>query len=387
MNLSFPEFSLICHKKIEDNGFTAWFVGGCVRDALLGRPFTDIDIATNATPDDIIRIFDKTVPTGIKHGTVTVLIDNKPIEVTTFRSEDGYQDSRHPDTVHFKSDINEDLSRRDFTINAIAYHPSGKTVDLFGGLNDLKKGIIKTVNDPNARFKEDALRILRAFRFASKLDFKIEESTEKAAILLIDSLKFLSGERILKELKKLVCGNNLSPFQKVIDMGGLEFCGIFKSSADLNLILGVKNIPEFRLPAFLNLCGFDPILLKNALKIDNLTLNNTIMLSSILKEEVPKSKTDVKLLLSKYDNEIFELYLEFLIAQNFKTNKINEFYQETLKNNEPYKISHLDINGNDILSLGISGTNIGIEMNKLLNKVINNPELNKKEILISLIKN
>ncbi len=387
MNLSFPEFSLICHKKIEDNGFKAWFVGGCVRDAILGRPFYDIDIATNATPDEIISIFDKTVPTGIKHGTVTVLIDNQPIEVTTFRSEESYNDSRHPDAVHFKSDINEDLSRRDFTINAIAYHPSGETVDLFGGLNDLKKGVIKSVNDPSARFKEDALRILRAFRFASKLNFKIEENTEKAAISLLDSLKVLSGERILKELRKLVCGENLGPFKKVVSVGGLEFCGISKSLSDLNLVLKVKNTPEFRLPAFLNLCGFDPDLLKKTLKIDNLTLKNTVMLSSLLKEEIPKTKTEVKLLLSKFDKEIFELYLEYLMAQNSKIDRVKEFYLAVLDNNEPYKISHLDLNGNDLLLLGISGTKVGIKMNELLDKVIISPELNKKEILISLIKN
>ena len=386
MNLKFPDFSLVCHKKIEENGFDAWFVGGCVRDALLGRPFDDIDIATNATPDDIMRIFDKTVPTGVKHGTVTVLIDGQPIEVTTFRSEDGYMDSRHPNLVHFKTDIKEDLSRRDFTINAIAYHPSGKFVDIFDGSLDLKTGLIRCVNDPKTRFTEDSLRILRAFRFASQLSFKIEKETEEAALSLISNLKLLSGERILKELKKLVLGNNLSPFNKLINFSAFEFCGINKSSDDITLISNMKKLAEWRFSALLNLCGFEEALLKSVLKIDNKTLNYALKLREILSEEIPNSKLETKLLLSKYDSDIFELYCEYLTVVLQKENNLLKFYNEILKNNEPYKLTDLNITGNDILSLGFKGLEVGKQMDRLLKITIDNPEMNKKEILISLIK-
>lgn len=387
MKLNFPKFSLSCHKQIEDNGFSAWFVGGCVRDALIDRPFTDIDIATNAMPEDIIKIFDKTIPTGIKHGTVTVLIDGNSIEVTTFRCEEGYLDNRHPDTVHFKSDIKEDLSRRDFTINALAYHPRGELLDLFGGLDDLKNGIIKCVNQPSLRFTEDALRILRAYRFSSQLGFSIEEKTEKAAVSLIDNLKKLSGERIFSELKKLVCGNKIETIIPLISMGGLNFCGIKNDTTHLSLITNLPNVEEVRFASFLNICGFDCNLIKDVLKIDNKTLKFTTDLFEILKSEIPKNKTEVKKLLSKYDIAILEFYTEYLTKILSKDNNIKELLSEIRSKNEPYLISHLAISGNDIKLLGFKGEQIGEKMQFLLNLVINEPGLNNKEILISNIKN
>lgn len=186
-------------------GHTAYIVGGAVRDMLLGRTPKDVDVATSATPEGVIGLFEKTIPTGIVHGTVTVMVGDEPVEVTTFRTESGYTDKRRPDTVRFVGTIEEDLARRDFTINAMALDPaSGAIVDPFGGQEDLKKRVIRAVGDATARFSEDALRILRAVRFACKLGFQIEPSTLKAAKDLIGNLNALSYERIANELMAIL---------------------------------------------------------------------------------------------------------------------------------------------------------------------------------------
>ena len=386
MKLIFPDFSLKCLKKIEENGFEAWFVGGCVRDAFLGRDFYDIDIATNATPTDIINIFDKTVPTGIKHGTVTVIIDKNSIEVTTYRSEAGYFDTRHPDSVEFMSDITEDLSRRDFTINALAFHPKRGLVDLFFGIEDLNNRIIRCVNNPHTRLSEDALRILRAYRFSSQLGFSIEKETESAAISLLENLKLLSGERILSELIKLICGKNPDKIKTLISNGSLEFCGIKSKCSNLSKLSQITNTSDIRLPIFLNLCGFDSNLLKSILKIDRKSLTLTTSLYDIINHKKPKTKSEIKRTLSKYDKSVFELYLEYLSITEDDFSSLKEKYLEIIENNEPYKISHLNICGDEIAALGINGKEIGLQLEHLLKIVIDNPSFNKKETLISLIK-
>ena len=387
MKLDFPDFSLKCLEKIEENGFEAWFVGGCVRDALLGRDFYDIDIATNAKPSDIMKFFDKTLPTGIKHGTVTVIIDKNSIEVTTYRSETGYLDARHPDSVEFMSDITEDLSRRDFTINALAFHPKRGLIDIFSGIGDLSNKIIRCVNDPYTRFSEDALRILRAYRFASQLGFSIEKETESAAISLLENLKLLSGERILSELIKLVSGKNPDKIKTLISNGSLEFCGIKCRCSNLSKLSRITNTSDIRLPIFLNLCGFDSNLLKSILKIDRKSLNLTTSLYDIINHKKPKTKSEIKMLLYKYDKSVFELYLEYLSITDGNFNILKELYLEIIKNNEPYKISHLSICGDEIAALGINGKEIGLQLERLLKIVIDNPSFNNKETLISMIKN
>ena len=186
-------------------GFEAWLVGGCVRDHLMGLPPKDFDVATNATTDRVIEAFAgfRVIETGIKHGTVTVISDRIPVEVTTYRVDGDYSDGRHPDSVEFTSDIRDDLSRRDFTINAMAYSPSECYLDLFGGVDDLKDKIIRCVGEPDKRFGEDALRILRALRFASVYDFAIEPATASALRKKAPDLKHVAGERIREELRKL----------------------------------------------------------------------------------------------------------------------------------------------------------------------------------------
>ena len=230
-------------EKFNEAGYEAYFVGGCVRDYLLNDEFSDIDITTNALPDEVKQIFRKSIDTGIQHGTVTILVNGDSFEVTTFRTEDEYIDHRTPEKVEFVSDLKEDLDRRDFTINAMALDSNGKLHDYHCGERDLRNKVIKTVNNPNERFFEDALRMLRAFRFSSKLGFEIEENTLKAIKNNAELIKFVSIERIVNEFRKLLTGrgnkrslellldsklNNYIPFldeiSRIIDFSNYTFC-------------------------------------------------------------------------------------------------------------------------------------------------------------------
>lgn len=194
--------------RITEAGAEAFCVGGCVRDFLLGKEPHDWDLTTSALPEEIIACFsDHTLNTaGLKHGTVTVIIDHQPVEITTYRTESAYSDKRHPDAVHFTRHIEEDLSRRDLTINAMAYHPERGLIDPYSGQHDLKEGRIRCVGDPMLRFSEDALRILRCLRFASQLGFHIDPATQTAAVSLAPSLQEIAVERIQSEWIKLMCG-------------------------------------------------------------------------------------------------------------------------------------------------------------------------------------
>ncbi len=189
-------------------GYKAYVVGGCVRDALLSKTPKDWDICTSALPDEMERVFQgfRVVETGLKHGTLTVVLDGIPYEITTFRVDGAYTDHRHPDGVTFVTDVREDLARRDFTVNAMAYHPAEGLIDAFGGQEDLRRGVIRCVGQPEERFREDALRILRAMRFASVYGFTIDEETAKAAHELKETLSLVAAERIRAELGKLLCG-------------------------------------------------------------------------------------------------------------------------------------------------------------------------------------
>lgn len=191
---------------LEEAGFEAYFVGGCVRDFVRGEEFSDIDITTSAHPEEVKKLFKKTIDTGLQHGTVTVLLGKEPYEVTTFRTESDYSNHRSPDKVEFVTDLKKDLDRRDFTINALALDRNGVLFDFHNGQLDLKNSLIKTVNDPNERFFEDALRMLRAFRFAAKLDFTIEELTLAAIEKNAELIKYVSIERVVVEFRKLLAG-------------------------------------------------------------------------------------------------------------------------------------------------------------------------------------
>lgn len=206
--ITVPDYALAVVERLESRGYEAYVVGGCVRDSLLGRQPNDWDVCTNALPEDVLRVFRRfhVIKTGLQHGTVTVMSDRQPVEVTTFRIDGNYSDNRHPDTVSFVSRVEEDLSRRDFTINAMAYSPTRGLVDAFGGQQDLAAGLIRCVGEPDARFNEDGLRIMRALRFAARFGFAIERETAISVRRNRHLLENVSAERIFKELKGILVG-------------------------------------------------------------------------------------------------------------------------------------------------------------------------------------
>lgn len=367
-------------KKLLDNGFEAYIVGGCVRDMLLGKTPNDFDVTTSAEPDDVIELFDNTVPTGIKHGTVTVIVDSIPIEVTTFRTEGNYTDCRRPDNVQFIKSLKEDLARRDFTVNAMAYNSDMGIVDYFSGRNDLTNKILRAVGNPDKRFEEDALRILRLFRFASVLDFNIDKETEIAALENAKNLKNISCERIAAELTKGVMGKNFSAIAPLISGGYLKFAGIVRCP-DFKLFEILPDNPLLRLYAFLKVSCDDILETLNFLKESNLKKKYCKTMEIL--EEMPfeDSKTLLKEMLAISSPEILQDFILLKSALGFDTNHALTLLDEIIKNGEPYLISHLEIDGKYLKSQGISGKKIHTVLEILRKTVIKYPEKNTFEIL------
>ena len=230
---------------LERAGFEARYVGGCVRDTLLGRPVHDWDIASQALPEDVLRLFPRCVPTGLQHGTVTVLLDGTSAEVTTYRLDGAYHDSRHPDGVRFVRSLADDLARRDFTINAMAMDLSGTITDLFGGREDLACGIIRCVGDAETRFREDALRMLRARRFAAQLGFALEAGTEAAIGRCAGLCAALSRERVREEAEKTLLSDRPALFGRMLEEELLAAC-LAPQRADFSALAGLTRTPEAR---------------------------------------------------------------------------------------------------------------------------------------------
>lgn len=371
---------------LEYKGFKAYIVGGCVRDILMKKAPHDYDIATSASPEQIKSLFNKTADTGIKHGTVTVIENGIPFEVTTFRTESGYSDLRRPDKVYFVKDIKEDLSRRDFTMNAIACSLNGEIADPFGGQNDIKNKIIKTVGNPNKRFSEDALRILRLFRFSSALDFLPEKNTLNAALELSDELKKISTERIVSELKKTVCSDFPENSEPLLNIKALSFLGI-ENCPRLNKLKLLKNNPELRMFAFLKESSQNAAQTAKNLKLSRKEIDKINDLLYIEKNLKSENKINIKEIMSKLKNsETFDDYADYAnIFKDFNGEKLKADYREIVINKEPYKISDLAVDGSVISAFGISGKEVGAELERLLKIVIVNPEQNKKELLLKMI--
>ena len=384
---------------LEEHGFEGFAVGGCVRDSLLKKTPKDWDITTDALPVDMKKIFKKTFDTGIAHGTVTVLMDGVGYELTTYRIDGNYSDGRHPDSVSFSKSLSEDLCRRDFTINAMAYSHKKGIVDLFDGRKDLQNGIIRAVGDAKKRFDEDALRMLRAVRFAAQLGFKIDDDTFEAIKEKAKLLSNVSKERIFVELNKSLCGDFAQNIKMVYTSGLYRYIG--KEFAKLN-----KNIYDFyprKFPnkkhmywaAFLenieNAEAVKKILFE--LKSDNATRNNTYLLVKELKNPLPSSDEDIRWSLHRIGADLFCDYIEILKSDKKnvdildKIDTIENRYSLILKENHAYEISMLDITGKDLMDLGISkGPKIGEVLEFLLKKVIENPLNNEKSSLLRLAK-
>ena len=386
-------------ESLEEHGFEGFAVGGCVRDSLLKKTPKDWDITTDALPEDMKKIFKKTFDTGIAHGTVTVLMDGVGYELTTYRIDGNYSDGRHPDSVSFSKSLSEDLCRRDFTINAMAYSNKKGIVDLFDGRKDLQNGIIRAVGDAKKRFDEDALRMLRAVRFAAQLGFKIDDDTFEAIKEKAKLLSKVSKERIFVELNKSLCGDFAQNIKMVYTSGlyryiGKEFAKLDKSIYDF-YPRKFHNKKHMYWAAFLenieNVEAVKKILFE--LKSDNATRNNAYLLVKELKNPLPSSDEDIRWSLHRIGADLFCDYIEILKSDKKnvdildKIDTIENRYILILKENHAYEISMLDITGKDLMDIGISkGPKIGEVLEFLLKKVIENPLNNEKSSLLRLAK-
>lgn len=369
---------------LNKKGFDAFIVGGCVRDMLLGKTPNDFDVATNALPTQVESIFEKTVPTGIKHGTVTVLVGKEPVEVTTFRIEGEYTDSRRPKEVEFVANIKEDLFRRDFTVNALAYSKNTGIIDCVGGRKDLENKILRAVGNPEKRFKEDALRILRLFRFACQLDFNIEEKTLKSALELIKSIEKISRERIFTELYKLSLGKTENA-EKLFQSGGLEFLKITKRP-DYSLIDACKKNEKLCFFAFINTASDSPLEVLQSLKASNALKDYFSTLKELL--NMPYyTKYDVKNLLNRGSLERVNDLADYLTASGKNGEQIKEMCKEIINNGEPYSVRHLKINGNHLKSMGYKGEEIKKHLENLRLFICKDPKNNEYESLIQFLSN
>lgn len=386
-----PTYINKCINILNSSGFECFVVGGAIRDALLNREVNDYDITTNATPIEIKEAFNdfKTIETGIKHGTLTVIIDYHHIEITTYRIDGEYEDNRHPNNVVFTQSIYEDCKRRDFTINAICFHPQTGILDFFDGVKDLNNKIIRSIDNPDKRFNEDALRIIRALRFSCELDFEIEENTKKSILNNKDLLNNIAIERISDELDKIFSTSNSNKiFKEYFEVFTTiipEFKNITnkeevihnlskQSSSDIKLAIILLNIKD------------DALNIMNQLKLPNITKRKIKFLLNNYDIDL-EDKTNIKKILN-INKEFLNDLITFIkiIKPETNINKINQLHNEIIHNKEPYKLSHLDINGNDLIELGIKDFKISLTLNDILNKVIDNTLENDKEIIIEHIK-
>lgn len=370
---------------LQKNGYEAFAVGGCVRDMLNGDTPHDFDITTSADPETVMSLFEKTVPTGIKHGTVTVIINGVPNEVTTYRTDGEYRDHRRPDSVIFVKSLREDLARRDFTVNAMAYNQKDGLKDFFGGREDIENRILRAVGEPGRRFYEDALRIMRLFRFSSVLGFNIEENTLKAALEYAPTLKSVSAERIYSELLKTLCGKNPAALKPLTDIGGLGFLGV-NTSPDYG-ILPLLGSADTKLFAFLYSGGAEVSPALDFLKVPNKTKKAAQDMLTLLNMPFPKTKPEIKEMLYLTSPSSTENYFDYKSAYGKDCAAARDMLTEIIKNGEPYRISDLKIGGRDLKKCGISGKVIGETLEKLRRSVLKNPELNTRSELIKAVKN
>lgn len=387
---------------LENFGFEAFIVGGCVRDFLLAKTPKDWDITTNALPKDIKKIFTKTIDTGIEHGTVTVVINKNNYEVTTYRIDGEYADFRHPKKVSFTSNIREDLSRRDFTINAIAYNPTSNIyIDFFDGKIDINNKIVKGVGIPEVRFNEDALRMMRAVRFVNQLGFQIEKNTFNAIKKNAYLIKKISIERIRDEFIKLISSDyieNLILLEKsnLLQYFLPEISIKINSDYNKNIIIlkNIKNNYILRLTFLLShLDEKNAVNVLKRLKFDNLTIKSIKLILKYFNIDLKDNITHVRKIMSVLEPNYFKdlITLKFIISRanyNLKECKrLDNIYDQinsVLKNNQCYSLKHLEINGNDLKNLGISnGKIIGEILNRCLDFVIENPDKNNKKILLN----
>lgn len=415
--ITIPNAAELIINRLEEHGFEAYVVGGCVRDSIMGITPHDWDICTSALPEQIIEAFSdmKVIPTGLKHGTVTVVIDGSEFEVTTYRIDGEYTDNRHPEAVEFVKDLKLDLMRRDFTINALAYNHKSGIIDYFNGVEDIHNKVIRCVGNPNDRFSEDALRIMRAIRFATRFDFEIEHETRNSLFTHQALLRNISAERINSELTKTLQHITFETnVNLLVDMMTLltevipEFSNCNIQEIGIRLLRSISDI-EVRLAL---LFDFDDNDLENVLfrlrfsnylfksvttivKYGRRIMNDRDQLE-IVKESISRNeydKTDyyeVRLLhdighkLSTWS--ILYTYSFFDKDDNDNQDILRALFLKTIRCEIPYRLADLQVKGNDLISLGYNGKEIGNVLNTLLDMVMRQTVPNDRDKLIQVAK-
>ena len=414
MKIEMPSEVKFIISELESHEYEAFAVGGCIRDSLLGRTPNDWDITTSAKPEEVKEIFHRTVDTGIKHGTVTVLIGKKSFEITTYRVDGAYTDGRHPESVRYSKYLKEDLRRRDFTINAFAYNDEVGLRDEFYGFRDMEWKIIRAVGNAEDRFSEDALRMMRAIRFAAQLGFNIELNTYNAIIKLAPNIKKVSAERIQVELTKTLMSDHpevtieyakTGLFVEILPVLYDTLSGI-SAQKTLELLKYVPRMVIMRYAALLRYRTPEEardVLRK--LKLDNFTINTVTKLveyQTDINDVIEENDISVREAIHKYGTDLLELMFVFAEAdgrmkreytgfnsrgRNVHLKTIKKLYDEILERGDCVDLKGLAVNGSDLMELGIVGEQIGETLNWLLHIVMEDPALNNKNTLISFVEN
>ena len=439
MKLTIPSNAEKILHILEENGYEAYVVGGCVRDSILGRTPDDWDITTSASPEQVKELFHRTVDTGLQHGTVTVLMDKEGYEVTTYRVDGDYEDGRHPKQVMFTSSLEEDLKRRDFTINAMAYHPVRGLVDLFHGMEDMQAKIIRCVGDPMERFHEDALRILRAVRFSAQLGFTIEKETKNGIRVLAPNLKCVSAERIQTELVKLLVSPHPDYLRVAYETGiTKEFLPEFDQCMEteqntphhcytvgehiLHSLMLIRSDKVLRLTMLLHDIA-KPVMRKTdengrdhfkmhaaegekmaktilrRLKFDNDTISKATRLIRYHDDRPMPEMRSVRCAVNRIGEELFPLYLEVqkadMLAQSeyrreekaARLQGVTECYHRVLEQKHCVSLKTLAVTGRDLISAGSKpGPELGEILKEMLDHVLEYPQDNDREKLLALLK-
>ena len=438
MKLTIPSNAEKILQVLNENGHEAYVVGGCVRDSILDRNPNDWDITTSASPYQVKELFPRTIDTGLQHGTVTVMMDKEGYEVTTYRVDGEYEDGRHPKQVTFTSSLEEDLKRRDFTINAMAYHPKEGLVDLFHGMDDMRNKIIRCVGDPLERFHEDALRIMRAVRFSAQLGFEIEAETKAGISRLTPNLRNVSAERIQAELVKLLVSPHPDYLRVAYETGiTREFLPEFDLCMEteqntpyhcftvgehiLHSLDYVRADRVLRITMLLHDIG-KPVVRKTdengrdhfkthgdagekmagqilrRLKFDNDTIRRVTRLVKWHDDRPEGSMRSVRRAVNRIGEDLFTYYLEVqeadMLAQSAyrreekqeRLNRVKASYEKILEEQQCVSLKTLAVTGKDLIEAGYRpGREIGETLNRLLEAVLEDPEKNKKEILLTMI--
>ncbi|MCL2839535.1 MAG: CCA tRNA nucleotidyltransferase [Defluviitaleaceae bacterium] len=376
---------------LESPGHEAFIVGGCVRDVIRGTGPKDWDVATSATPAQVKALFLRTIDTGIKHGTITVLIHHESYEVTTYRIDGEYLDNRRPESVIFTTQIEDDLSRRDFTMNAIAYHPTQGFVDPFHGQEDIEKKIIRCVGVAENRFNEDALRMLRAIRFSAVLGFDVDEEAFIAMTTLKKNLAHISPERIREELGKLICGAYPQAIKRLEDTGLLKYVlqGRHYKGNLTHIIEKIQNCPPdepMRLTLFLSWAESDCENILKDLRYDNKTIKEVALYIRLLYVPIKNDPVEIKKLLRQMPQESFKKLLDLKKIELENINAIRQTAYSIIAKGECFTLGDLAVNGRDLAQAGIPhGKIMGDILETLLNAVMHDPSLNKKERLLAYL--